>query len=123
LQLGSDNHFGFFDLSALHFTTQSVTIPIDAAAELTLSAPFTMTGSFSFREVGTGFTFASGIFGEGLANISMTFSPISKQYEIRSVRYDFQPATVPEPTTIALLGAGLAGVSARRYQRRRVRKS
>ena len=43
-------------------------------------------------------------------------------YTLTSVRYDFQPAPVPEPATLLLLGTGLAGAAAS-YRRRRRNES
>jgi hypothetical protein len=116
LQVGSESHIGFFGPSELHFITSDVTIPLDAPIELVLTAPFTMNGSFEFTARDAVFGFESQIFGSGLAEISLKFSPLSKQYEIQRAEYDFQPT--PEPATLFLLVSGVAGLAAR-YRLRR----
>jgi hypothetical protein len=128
LELGGQGPFGFFAGSQSQFDTGFVTIPIDAGSELTLSTFFTMTGTINFQEYDlqnpgfTGFTFTSGIFGSGIADISLFFSRTTQQYEVSRVQYTFQPEPVPEPVTLLLLGTGLAGIAAKGYKRQRARR-
>jgi len=127
LELGGQGRFGFFAGSQSQFDTGSVTIPLDAGSELTLSTFFSMTGTISFQEYDlqgggfTGFTFTSGIFGSGIADISIFFSQTTRQYEVSRVQYTFQPEPIPEPVTLLLLGTGLAGIAAKGYKRKRAR--
>ncbi len=117
LNVGGVTHIGYFD-GTLNFITDSVTIPLDAGDELTLSAPFTTTGSFSFLEIDGPFTYAADVVGSGTARISLYFSSLAHDYEIRRIDYNFQSSPVPEPISLILLSTGLVGIASKRFRRR-----
>ncbi|HEV2764688.1 MAG TPA: PEP-CTERM sorting domain-containing protein, partial [Pyrinomonadaceae bacterium] len=106
-------------------------VPDESAALFTLTTPFTLTATLQ----GCTDPFAPANFcnpadivfdnanfvGQGIATVTMTSfdGGAGRLYGIQSIRYDFAPAAVPEPATIALLSAGLAGVGAAARRRRR----
>jgi hypothetical protein len=86
--------------------------------------PFTLSGTLFLtddiaRINPPVFTFE--VSGAGLARITLG-SIGDGLYVVRNVRYDFvSPEAVPEPTTVALLGTGLAAALLRRRKRRAAR--
>jgi PEP-CTERM motif len=112
--------------STLNFTGPDVVIPDAAGQSFTLTTPFAMTGSVfvhSLDDINHPLVFSTDVSGQGIATLTFTyfnFTPTTNGYVLSSIRYDFTP--IPEPATMILLGTGLAGIAARGYKRRQVRK-
>jgi hypothetical protein len=91
-----------------------------------LTAPFTFSGVFFIFQLGA--VTQQELFGQGTA--SFTFARQGSDpsaFHVTAATYEFEsgatPAPVPEPMSITLVGAGLAGLAAlRRLQPRRSRR-
>jgi hypothetical protein len=107
--------------SRLSFSGPGVAIPNSTDPLITITAPFTMTGSLfvhTLEDSGHPVVFSTTISGSGIATLTLQMSQLLRPsgYIFSNLRYEFAP--VPEPTTLSLLGAGLIALTAR-YRRRR----
>ena len=97
------------------FTGPSVVMPVSDAAFLTLTTPFTMSGTLGgcqmFDSNCQTIVFTTEVSGSGLATMQF-FSYLDpggrRLFQFQSVTYTFENTTVPEPTSIAMLVSGLA---------------
>jgi PEP-CTERM motif len=113
----------FFNASALLFRGPLLTIPLLDTPTITITAPFYMTGNLSVATISTDGhvpVFSMTVQGSGMATLTLArfFDGLQYGYQLTQIRYDFQPSDVPEPTTLWLLGAGLAGLTAAVRRRR-----
>jgi hypothetical protein len=88
--------------------------------EVTVRAPFTLSGLFTFFD-GTDVHMVP-ILGRGTATVQFSRQPPGEQPQVgwfsQRVRYDFDGAQpVPEPSTMLLLGSGVAAILGARRRR------
>lgn len=121
----------FYNESWLRFETGTFFVPDDASSIITLTVPFTFSGSMlGCTQSTVGGPCPSPIFstmlsGQGLVTLELYSYMLldgRRAYDTRSIIYNFgSAAPVPEPATLLLLSTGLAGVAARYRMKRRSR--
>lgn len=118
-----------FLFGLITFTGPSIIIPETGLTNLTLTAPFTLSGPFGgcFGSQLTCETivFSTQLSGTGIASIRFEGFVDSQNrllYDFRNVTYTFTDATVPEPTSILLLTGGVAALVAGKRKLRASRR-
>jgi hypothetical protein len=92
----------------LLFAGSTVLPPVNGSS-LTIHAPFTMAPGSSFTfETTPGSRNVVPLLGHGTATVSFHVNPTLPVWEFSNMRYDFAP--VPEPSTLMLMGGGLAAL-------------
>ena len=120
----------YYSIGFMQFSA-SVVMPNVTDSLFTITTPFTFTamlqgctdplGPITYCKPGD-IVFNANFVGQGLAIAE--FNAVDdarggRLYSIRRIRYEFAPASTPEPATVALLASGLAGVGAVARRRRR----
>jgi hypothetical protein len=107
------------------FESSMFTLPSDGPGPITITAPFTLVGSFSGRPDRTLAppTLQATFIGSGIATLPFTFltGPVPHWNSgTATLQLSTPLEAIPEPGSLMLLGLGLAGAyTARRRQRRR----
>ena len=107
--------------ASVDFTGSFIAPPMAPSA--TVVTPFSFSGSFSIPDADGIFPIRHTLFGAGTATVQLVplggTAPGEPSWQVASARYEFSAADpVPEPATLLMVGAGIAGV-ARRVRRKR----
>lgn len=118
---GTPASFGALNLN---FLTDPFVLP-PAGTSAVFSSPFTMTGTLQFPFFGPPAQPSVAIGGSGIATAFFVPSPaapgVAPGWQLSELRYEFAPEPVPEPSTLLLVGGGMAALLRRRLRSRRER--
>lgn len=114
----------FNDNTVLNFTLAPFTRPDPNSTSDTafVTTAFTMTGNLTLVAFAPGqpVIFSMAISGSGFAGITYARTEPGGAFFATDIVYNFEATQpVPEPTTLTLLGAGLAGIAAKVRRRRK----